>query len=115
MKIRLRGYSFSGPWELQEWPAQAGAGIFTILTKPDPVNKPNIYSVIYVEETADFLECGLPWSHRLSRAWLREAKIKNNLYVALFKMPRSSKEKRNQICELLIREYKPICNLIKTY
>lgn len=115
MKIRLKGYSFSGPWELQEWPAQTGPGIFVILIKPDPVNKPNVYSLIYVEETTDFLDCGLPWSHPLSSAWLREAKIKNNLYVAFFKMPRSSKKKRSQICELLIKKYKPICNLLKTF
>lgn len=115
MKIRLKGYMFSGPWALQDWPAREGAGVFAILTKLDPVNKPNVYSVIYVEESADFLESGLPWSHRLMKAWLREAKIKNNLYIAFLKMPRSSREKRNQVCDYLIKEFKPICNLIKTY
>jgi len=113
LSIKLKAYTFSGPYLLEDWQPEDAAGVFAILTKLDPVNKPTVYSVIYVEETASFDRSGFPWSHSLARSWLREAKLKKNVYIAYCLLPRSTREKRNQICEYLIREFHLICNLIK--
>lgn len=111
MGIVWGNYEFSGPWSLNIWNPPVGAGIYAIMYKPYPLNKPDTYGIIYFGETENFAERGFPLNHHASRCWINQAGNQLNLYVGVYYMPRSTRTQRLGVENALIQTYHPACNL----
>jgi len=83
------------------------SGVYAIMTKPDPQNKPKTYTTLYFGETEDFSK-RIDTNHEKYDCW-NEKKI-NGLYYELYVMPNSSQEKRQKVESSLIKQYGPGCN-----
>ena len=104
----LGGYPFAGPRVLGGWHAPVEAGIFAILTKPDPDSLR--HEVIYLGHADDLSAADLPWDHEYADAWIKRADGKWNLWIATYAIPGGMPSHRERITHELIATYHPSCN-----
>jgi len=83
------------------------SGVYAIMTKPDPQNKPNTYTVLYFGEAEDFSQ-RLDSQHEKIPCWQQNQK--SGLYYELYIMSGSSQTQRQVIESQLISKYNPVCN-----
>lgn len=110
MSIQWGQYDFDGPYLLDDWSPPRRAGIYAIMHKPNPSDKPLVYRVDYFGESSDLSNRGLPWNHHKSQCFIKQAGSKDNVYIAVYFMPGSSESERQKIEDELIEKYEPACN-----
>ncbi len=108
----LAGYPFEGPRALAGWTPPAAPAVYAVLAKSNP-NRPQEFSVIYVDHADDLSTVGFPFKHSRSAAWIKRAGGKFNLHVCWFEVPGGTRAHREQISRELIAIYDPSCNLEK--
>jgi len=106
----LGGYSFEGPRVLAGWTPPAEPAVFVIVTKPDPVAKPESYAVIYVGHSDDLSAERFPFKHPRAAAWIKRAGDKYKVYICTLNAPGALASHRKQIAEELTAIYCPSCN-----
>lgn len=109
----LAGYPFEGPRVLAGWTPPARPGVYAIISRNDPINKPQQFSVIYVGHSDDLSTAGFPFRHPAAQAWIKRAGNKFNLHVAYYEIPGGLASHREQICRELMAVYQPSCNAEK--
>jgi len=107
---RIGSFSIEGPVSLSEWEHINDAGIYAVLHKPDPEERPDTYIVDYLGEAEKLSFRGFTWKNPLKKRLLARAIDENNIYVAVFRMPGSSENERHRLARILIRKYKPHFN-----
>lgn len=106
----LAGYSFEGPRLLAGWDPPSRAAVYAIVYKAQPDQRPNAYSVVYVDHADDLSESGLPFRHAQSGCWMKRAGSKWKLYICTFEVAGGGRRHREMITRELIADYNPHCN-----
>jgi len=110
MSITWGGVSFDGPYAITSWDPPYKAAVYAIMMKPDPMNKPTTYRILYFGESSNLSERGFYRSHHKFKCWLDNAGSESNLYIGIHAMPESAQEDRTKVEQQLIDACKPICN-----
>lgn len=108
----LAGYPFEGPRALAGWTPPQRPAVYAVLAKSNP-DRPQEFSVIYVDHADDLSKEGFPFKHARSAAWIKRAGGKFNLHVCWYEVPGGTRAHREQISRELIAIYDPSCNLEK--
>ena len=97
-----------GPARLTEVTIPDEPGIYAILHKPDPVNRPKIFAVTFIGEKSELssLSESLLKPGPGNRLFTR-AGSPDSAYIVLYLLPESTEEQRRQIKESLIARYEP--------
>ncbi len=109
----LAGYPFEGPRALAGWTPPTTPGVYAIMCRNDVENKPQEFSVIYVDHAEDLSLVGFPLRHSRSATWVQRSGSKFNLHIAYFEIPGGLKSHREQMCRELLAIYEPSCNIEK--
>ena len=107
MSVNWGDLSFTDPELLNDGVDSTESGVYAIMTKPDPQNKPKTYTILYFGETHDFSD-RVTDNHEKFDCWQQYQK--SGLYYELYIMSNSSQTQRQTIESQLISKYGPICN-----
>ena len=113
MSIVWDNYEFDGPWSLNTWNPLYRAGVYAIMCKPDPLTQPDMYQIIYFGQTKNYTKRGFPSKHQSSLCWINQAGNQLNLYVGVYRMPKSTRDQRRLVESELIHIFRPACNLAR--
>ena len=97
-----------GPSPLNELEFPEEPGIYAILHKPDPINRPKVFAVNFIGENSKLssLRENLVTIGK-GELLISRAGSRDNLYIVLYPIPESGKEERRQLKDSLIEKYKP--------
>ncbi|MGI0007351.1 MAG: GIY-YIG nuclease family protein [Nitrosotalea sp.] len=109
MTIAIGNAQFTGPHFLTACPTGNSSGLYAIMIKPDPVSKPDDYTLIYIGETSNFEE-RLTTSHHRYDCWKRQAGSEDKIFYGLHVMKSSTEAQRLDLESDLIQQHDPICN-----
>ena len=84
--------------------------MYAIMIKPDPINRPRLYRIIYFGETSNLSDRGFWRSHHKYQCFIEQAGSGSNLYIGIYRMPNSTEDQRREVEQRLIDKYDPICN-----
>lgn len=106
----LAGYPFEGPRVLAGWTPPQAPGVFAILYRPEPQDRPEHYAVIYVGHSDDLSAEGLPFRHLRSACWIERAGSRWQVHIATHEVLGGTASHREQIVAELAAIYRPMCN-----
>ncbi|MFC1650610.1 anti-sigma factor family protein [Candidatus Latescibacterota bacterium] len=106
----LSARSIDGPFPLDDWEQQDTPGIFAVLHKPDPENRPDTYTIDYMGDTGSGEIDYAAWVDLNRGHFLTRAGSSDNIYVAVYRMPDSSESYRLRIAGYFIHKHKPYFN-----
>jgi hypothetical protein len=92
------------------WSPPKIAGVYAIMSRSNPKNKPQQYSVIYVGHAEDLSQVGFPLKHPYAQSWIKRSGDKFNLFVCYLEILGGTIAHREQISKELQSIYKPSCN-----
>jgi hypothetical protein len=103
--------AFDGPYRLDSWEAPQQSGVYAVLHKATSEAGHITYVVDYCGQGRSLSSYrGYPWiQHRIKRL-VAHTGSKENVYIAVFLMPDSSKQERRQIEEALVETFNPYFN-----
>lgn len=105
---------FEGPVKLNEWQPENMAAVFTVLQKSGVDNDSEIYKIIFCGEGRSLSAISrYPWIEQRIKRLADHAGSADNLYIAVYLMPGSSKLDRQKIETKLIEKFKPYFNRYK--
>jgi len=107
MAIEWGGLPFTTPAIFNGNVTNKDSGVYAIMTKPDPQNKPQIYDVLYFGETENFSK-KLDTNHEKIPCW-KQNQI-SGLYYSLYIMSGAPQEQRRSIESVLIKIHNSSCN-----
>ena len=107
MTIEWGGLLFTTPALFNGDVANKDSGVYAIMTKPDPQNKPQTYDVLYFGETENFSK-RLDTNHEKILCWKQNQK--SGLYYSLYIMYGSPQEQRQTLESQLIKMHNSLCN-----
>ena len=97
-----------GPSPINEMEFPEEPGIYAILHKPDPINRPKVFAVNFIGENSELS------SVRENLVTIGKAELlisragsRDSLYIVLYPIPGSGEEERRQLKDSLIDKYKP--------
>jgi len=97
-----------GPSPLNEIEFPEEPGIYAIIHKPDPINRPKIFAVDFIGENSELPKVRESLlSIGKGELLIPRAGSGDNLYIVLYPMPESSREERRRLKDSLINKYKP--------
>jgi hypothetical protein len=99
------------PTPVEEWQPTEEAGVFLVMHQPDPENQPEQFAIDYCGERSRLGSYqGYTWLPQIKRRLLARAGTEDNVFVAVYPMPGSSKSERKQIKQQIIEKYDPHFN-----
>ena len=103
--------AFDQPARLDAWDSPEQAGIYVILHKLDPENRPDTYVIDYCGQGRNLsLYKSYPWiEHRKKRLISRTGSL-DNAYISVFLMPGSTRQERRKLEQALIKTLNPYFN-----
>lgn len=103
--------AFDGPYSLDTWEAPQQSGVYAVLHKTASKAGPTAYIIDYCGQGRNLSSYrGYPWiRHRMKRL-IAHTGSKENIYIAVFLMPESSKQERRQIEDALLKTFNPYFN-----
>lgn len=110
MSIEIGNKLFDGPHLIKDWTPLNFPAIYTLLMKPDPKNKRDVYDILYFCESSEFSEIESALDHPKYKCWFKEAGFKGNIYIGAHLMPNSNFEERKLLKSWLVGLYRPVCN-----
>ncbi len=112
MEITWGNIKFDGPYPITKWDPPYRASVYAIMIKPDPIEKPKTFRIIYFGESSNLSERGFYKSHHKYQCWMQQARSESNIYIGIYKMPDSTQQQRKKVEQELINQYKPkpVCN-----
>jgi len=109
MNITFDEYEFNEPVKITKWEPPESRGLYVILV-PDLHVEGLPLRPIYFGQSENFAERGFLKSHHKHEDWIKEAREIDNLFIAIYDMPGSTKEEREAIESKLINLNHPVCN-----
>lgn len=99
--------NLEGPIRLDEWQPSERSGIIAIMHKPDPLKRPKTYILDYCEDSRNIKAMlSYPWfNQRIERLSL-VAGSQQNIFIAFYYLPHSTRLERNQIIKKIENKYK---------
>lgn len=110
MSIVWGDISFDGPSPITDWNPPYCAVIYVIMHKPDYVNEPKKFRLLYIEGLFNLSDRRFYREQDKYNCWIKEADSEDNLYIGIHKMPNSTADERIKIESNLINQYNPVCN-----
>lgn len=103
--------AFDGPYRVDTWEAPQQSGVYAVLHKTGSDSGQITYIIDYCGQGRNLSSYrGYPWiQHRMKRLIARTGS-KENVYIAVFLMPDSSKQERRQIEKALLKTFNPYFN-----
>ena len=103
--------AFAGPQPIKQWDSPNLEGVYIILHKVDPANKPNTYIVDYCGQGRNLSAYRrYPWlNHRIKRLLSHTGSLEN-VYILTLVLPGSSELERRKIEKALIKSFDPYFN-----
>ncbi len=106
-RIRLIG-RIEGPSRLSELDPPDAPGIYAVLHRPDPRNRPEVFAVDYIGQSRRLSSpTSYLWLYRQKELLLSLAGSPDSLYVVLYPMPASSEEQRLELRNSLVARFEP--------
>jgi len=103
--------SIQGPIKLSDWQPSADAGVYVVMHRADPDNDPDLFVIDYLGESSRISSYrSYPWLSHRKKKLLTVSGYEDNIYIAVYPMPGSSKKDRRQLEKSLIKEYNPYFN-----
>lgn len=103
--------AFEGPFRLDIWESPGQAGVYAVMHKADPENRPNTFIIDYCGHGRNLsLYTGYPWIQQRKKRLVARTGSLDNVYIAVFLMPGSSKQERRRIEKALIKAFDPYFN-----
>lgn len=103
--------AFDGPYRLDNWEAPKQSGVYAVLHKTASDTGPVTYIMDYCGQGRNLSSYrGYPWIHHRMKRLVSRTGSEENVYVAVFLMPNSSKLERRQIEEALLKTFNPYFN-----
>jgi hypothetical protein len=103
--------TFTGPYRLDSWEAPKQSGVYAVLHKRASGEGPITYIIDYCGESRNLSSFrGYPWIHHRMKRLISRTGSRENVYIAVFLMPDSSKQERRQIEEALLKTFNPYFN-----
>ena len=99
-----------GPVPLDRWKPSGRAGIYVVMHRPDPHGHPAAYTVDYCGESDEILDRRNPWLHHLEQRLLDRTGSTDEIYIAVYPMPDSSRRDRQRLQRLLVNRWRPHFN-----
>lgn len=106
----LSAREIEGPFALAEWGQNDTPGIFALLHKPDPENRPDTYVIDYMGDTVSAGNDYAAWVELNRETILSRAGSEDNIYIAVYHMPDSSESYRTRVAGFFIHKHKPYFN-----
>ena len=103
--------TFDGPYRLDNWEAPQQSGVYAVLHKTTSDEGSVTYIIDYCGQGWNLSSYrGYPWiQHRMKRL-IAHTGSEENVYIAVFLMPDSSKKERRQIEKALLKTFDPYFN-----
>jgi hypothetical protein len=103
--------AFDGPYRLDSWEAPQQSGVYAVLHRTTSEEGHIAYVIDYCGQGRNLSSYkGYPWiQHRIKRL-VAHTGSKENVYIAVFLMPDSSRQERRQIEEALVETFNPYFN-----
>jgi len=106
--------SFEGPIKLNDWEPENLAAAFAVMERTANRKSGETYKIIYCGEGRSLAAIyRYPWIDQRIKRLADHAGSKENLYVAIYPMPGSSKLERQKVEAKLIRKFRPYFNVYK--
>jgi hypothetical protein len=103
--------TFDGPYRLDNWEAPKQSGVYAVLHKTTSDEGPITYIIDYCGQGRNLSSYrGYPWIHHRIKRLVARTGATENVYIAVFLMPDSSKLERRQIEEALVKTFNPYFN-----
>jgi hypothetical protein len=103
--------TFDGPYRLDSWEAPQQSGVYAVLHKTASDEGQITYIIDYCGQGRNLSSFrGYPWIHHRMKRLISRTGSKENVYIAVFLMPDSSKQERRQIEEALLKTFNPYFN-----
>jgi len=103
--------TFDGPYRLDTWEAPQQSGVYAVLHKTASDSGPITYVVDYCGQGRNLSSYrGYPWIQHRTKRLIARTGSKENIYIAVFLMPDSSKKERRQIEKALLKTFDPYFN-----
>ena len=105
MSIQILQYEFLGPIPITEWGPPMEKLVYLILSR----NKDK-FDIIYVGDCQKTDDKSFFTNHGKFKCWLEQSGSEQSLYLAILPLFESSNEKRMNVIQKILSQYKPHCN-----
>ena len=105
MSIQILQYEFLGPIPISEWGPPMEKLVYLILSR----NKDK-FDIIYVGDCQKTDDKSFFTSHKQFQCWLNQSGSEQSLHLAILPLFESSNEKRMNVIQKILSQYKPHCN-----
>ena len=105
MSIQILQYEFLGPIPITEWGPPMEKLVYLILSR----NKDK-FDIIYVGDCQKTDDKSFFTNHDKFKCWLNQSGSEQSLYLAILPLFESSNEKRMNVIQKILSQYKPHCN-----
>ena len=105
MSIQILQYEFLGPIPITEWGPPMEKLVYLILSR----NKDK-FDIIYVGDCQKTDDKSFFTDHDKFKCWLEQSGSEQSLYLAILPLFESGNEKRMNVIQKILSQYKPHCN-----
>lgn len=103
--------AFEGPFSLETWDSPKQAGVYTVMHRIGQENRPNTYVVDYCGHSRNLsLVWGYPWIKQRKKRLIARTGSPQNLYIAVFILPNSTRHERQRIKKAMVKAFNPYFN-----
>ena len=105
LSIQILQYEFLGPIPISEWGPPMEKLVYLILSR----NKDK-FDIIYAGDCQKTDDTSFFTSNKKFQCWLKQSGSEQSLYLAILPLFDSSNEKRMNVIQKILSQYKPHCN-----
>ena len=105
MSIQILQYEFLGPIPVSEWGPPMEKLVYLILSRHK-----DKFDIIYAGDCTKTDDESFFTSHKKFPCWLNQSGSEKSLHLAILPMFESSNEKRMNVIQKILSQYKPHCN-----
>jgi hypothetical protein len=103
--------AFDGPYRIDSWDAPNQSGVYALMHKTISEQGTTTYVIDYCGQGRNLSAYrGYPWIQHRRKRLISRAGSHENIYVAVFLMPDSTKQERRQIEDALLKTFNPYFN-----
>ena len=105
MTLQILQYEFLGPIPLEEWGPPMEEVVYLILSR----EKDNFH-MLFVDQCDKTDKKDFFTQNEKFKCWIKTARSEKNLYLAIFPMWKSDKQKRKLVVQKIVKRFEPLCN-----